>query len=239
MSDHSLERRLAPHVDPAWVEAFVVEARLRGVLGTVIGDALAEVDAHVVDSGQSAQEAFGDPKDYAHHFPADAAAGTGMGKVVMPPALQALGMMAVLQCVPALRADEPLAVTVGTIALVALLVAAFAALAKWSTPILRVAMSRPVVGAAGFAAFVVAGVAASFIPGTIATISAWWALGVGIALLAVGVMLGIERGERGADADPIVTPGDEPRPANLLTALTTNLIVPVVTGLVAALLLVL
>lgn len=77
MADHSFEQRLAPHVNPAWSEAFILEARLRGVLGTVIGDALAEVDAHVVDSGQSAEEAFGDPKDYAHHFPVDAAAGSG------------------------------------------------------------------------------------------------------------------------------------------------------------------
>ena len=49
----------------AWRDAFVLELRLRDVPGPQIGDALAEVDAHCADSGQSPQEAFGDPVHYA------------------------------------------------------------------------------------------------------------------------------------------------------------------------------
>jgi hypothetical protein len=51
--------------DDAWREAFVLELRLREVPGSVIGEALAEVDAHCADSGQTPQEAFGDPVRYA------------------------------------------------------------------------------------------------------------------------------------------------------------------------------
>lgn len=51
--------------DDAWRDAFVLELRMREVPGTVIGEALAEVDAHCADSGQTPQEAFGDPVRYA------------------------------------------------------------------------------------------------------------------------------------------------------------------------------
>lgn len=48
-----------------WREAFVAEARHGGLPGTVIGDALAEIDSHCADSGLSLAEAFGDPTRYA------------------------------------------------------------------------------------------------------------------------------------------------------------------------------
>ncbi len=51
-------------LDP-WRDAFVTELRLRDVNGARIGDALAEVDTHCAESGQSPAEAFGDPAAYA------------------------------------------------------------------------------------------------------------------------------------------------------------------------------
>ncbi len=51
-------------MDP-WRDAFVVQLRLRDVPGAAIGDALAQVDAHCAESGQSPLLAFGDPADYA------------------------------------------------------------------------------------------------------------------------------------------------------------------------------
>lgn len=56
---------LAPHVDRAWAETFVVEQRLLGVSGEQIGDALVTVDSHVADSGENAGAAFGDAREYA------------------------------------------------------------------------------------------------------------------------------------------------------------------------------
>jgi hypothetical protein len=48
-----------------WRDSFTAQTRLRGLPGSVIGEALAEIDAHCADSGQSPAEAFGDPVDYA------------------------------------------------------------------------------------------------------------------------------------------------------------------------------
>jgi len=62
---YSLERELAPHVDPQWAEWFLVTLRLQEVPGDRIGAALAEVEAHVAESGETAEEAFGEPVAYA------------------------------------------------------------------------------------------------------------------------------------------------------------------------------
>ena len=57
--------KLAPSIDAAWREAFVLELRLQGASGSTIADALVEVENHCADSGQSAQEAFGPAAEYA------------------------------------------------------------------------------------------------------------------------------------------------------------------------------
>lgn len=59
-----------PHLDPEWVEQFVVQLRLRDVPGARIGAHLAELEAHCADSGQRVSEAFGDPESYAREVAA-------------------------------------------------------------------------------------------------------------------------------------------------------------------------
>lgn len=49
----------------AWLEELTLELRMREVPGTAIGDALAQVRAHLAESGESAEEAFGTPEEYA------------------------------------------------------------------------------------------------------------------------------------------------------------------------------
>jgi hypothetical protein len=61
------------HLMDEWRDAFVTELRLRDVPGTQVGEALAEVDAHCTDSGQTPAEAFGDPVSYAAARAADLA----------------------------------------------------------------------------------------------------------------------------------------------------------------------
>jgi hypothetical protein len=51
--------------DERWMRDFVLELRLRGVNGSTIGDAVASVRELLRDSGQSAAEAFGQPRAYA------------------------------------------------------------------------------------------------------------------------------------------------------------------------------
>lgn len=54
-----------PPLTDEWLDEFVVQARLYDVPGPRIGDALAEIDAHCAESGQSPEDAFGDPRSYA------------------------------------------------------------------------------------------------------------------------------------------------------------------------------
>ncbi len=55
--------RRTPTLDP-WREELVLALRAHDVLGTRIGEALAEVDAHCAESGQSPEQAFGPPDVY-------------------------------------------------------------------------------------------------------------------------------------------------------------------------------
>lgn len=65
---------IAPSVEKAWRDTFIVELRLRSVPGQVIGDALMTVETHVAESGEEAHDAFGDAKTYAREI----AAATGI-----------------------------------------------------------------------------------------------------------------------------------------------------------------
>lgn len=64
-SKYRFEHEMAPHVDPKWAATFTMELNIRQAAGEEIGAALAEVDSHCAESGESAQEAFGDPIEYA------------------------------------------------------------------------------------------------------------------------------------------------------------------------------
>lgn len=65
---HMDDERLAPHLEAAWRDEFVFELRMLDVPGDVIGDALVTADTHVAESGETAQEAFGDPTVYAQEI---------------------------------------------------------------------------------------------------------------------------------------------------------------------------
>ena len=56
---------MSTEVAGEWRESFVLRARLRGVPGARIGEALAEVEAHCAESGETPDQAFGDPVVYA------------------------------------------------------------------------------------------------------------------------------------------------------------------------------
>lgn len=57
-----------------WLDEMIIELRLRDVRGTAIGDAAAQVEAHCAETGETPEEAFGDPREYARSldFPASA-----------------------------------------------------------------------------------------------------------------------------------------------------------------------
>ena len=64
-----------------WRDTFLLELRMREVPGARIGEALAEIETHCADSGESPDEAFGDPVAYAdalaRSLRADAAGAAG------------------------------------------------------------------------------------------------------------------------------------------------------------------
>ncbi len=236
---YEVERALAPHVEPEWAEAAILELRLLGVSGERVGAALAEVDAHCVDSGEPAAEAFGDPVAYARSLglPDDDSARAGIAIAALPPVLQTFGMLAVLWAVPALRRGEPVDVSTGLVAMLAAFAAAIAVLVVWSTPVLRLVVERPVVAmvaAMGALAAIVAPLLLA--TSTLIAAPAWPVLLGGAAALGAGVVWGLRRAK--LDASPLVVPNAPPPrwQGGRVAGLVATWQAPVMTALLAGVL---
>lgn len=144
---HTFVGDLAPHVDPKWAEAFMLELRLRGVHGDDIGAALAEIDSHCAEAEVTAEEAFGPAKDYAVSLdlPADTAQHTGeIVKAVLPSVFQLLGMMLMIWSAPVLGTGGLAEVTLGGVVLVLLVAASILLLAWKSGALMRFIMENRV-----------------------------------------------------------------------------------------------
>ena len=118
--------RLAPNVGRAWAEELVLELRLADVPGARIGDILATVDAHVRDSGESAEEAFGDARGYAEELTAGGslAQRPRWALTVVATVLGLAGMLTTFRAITPLLDREDIQVTggdVGVTVVVALL----------------------------------------------------------------------------------------------------------------------
>ncbi|MGL4832401.1 MAG: hypothetical protein ACRCWS_07520, partial [Propionibacteriaceae bacterium] len=48
-----------------WLDELTVQLRVLHIKGSTIGDIIAQVETHLIDSGESAHVAFGDPATYA------------------------------------------------------------------------------------------------------------------------------------------------------------------------------
>lgn len=197
---------LAPHVEKAWRDAFVIELRLRAVHGSGIGDALAEVESHVVDAATSAGDAFGDPTQYA----ALVAETTGR---LEPPrlrdvALVALGATSVVLALDGVVqwvGDGTVELTGATVVLVATMAAMPLVLRRHGAAILRYGFTGPAwrLGLVS-AAFVgsVVGLALLVRPWQLTTLPAAPVTVGALVLAAVGLVLGV-RGR----TDPLLAPG--------------------------------
>ena len=139
-----------PHIDRDWRDRFVVEQRLADRTGAQIGDALATVDAHCAESGESAEEAFGDPTAYSRSLVGDAA-GEPSRLAPRTAAGIACGLLALLilpRAVEAWIEGEPLSVTGGDLGAAVLVAVLGAVIVWWPTPVLRLVVGRPAVAAA-------------------------------------------------------------------------------------------
>jgi len=79
-----------PHIDKRWRDDFIIAMRMQDATGEQIGDALATVDAHCAESGESAEGAFGDPTDYATTLVLEPASGSRLGSSFVVGALMGL-----------------------------------------------------------------------------------------------------------------------------------------------------
>lgn len=206
---HETERAVAPHVDEGWAEALLVELRLRGVPGDVVGGVLAEVDAHVVDSGATAQDAFGDPVAYARSLdlPTVVEGPRDHLRTAGPVGLQLAGMLLTLWAATALAAGGPMTVTAGHLAVAALLTLQLVALALRSEAVLRAVVQRPVLAwfaFMGLMALVVAVLVVLRHP--VLTAPSPVVAALGLLLLAAGTGLAWRRHRSGVDHDPVLRP---------------------------------
>ncbi|WP_102510028.1 hypothetical protein [Sanguibacter massiliensis] len=136
---------LAPHVEPSWLDAFVLALRVHGVPGTLIGDALAEVESHCAEAGEPAAEAFGDPVAYAQslELAPDESLESEIRWGGVWSGLQLVALFAVPAAVRGLVRGEPVNVTGGMLLMVVLLLGIVAALGVKSTWAMRTVVERP------------------------------------------------------------------------------------------------
>lgn len=209
-------QRIAPGVDPRWLDDFVLEARLRDVPGDRIGDALSEVEAHCRDSGDPAPTAFGDATAYARTIAETypTARPTTPLRNLGPLGVEIAGMTAVITAVGELARGRDVTLTWGWLAMLAVLAVGCVVVALLGDRLLELVVRRPLVGAfavgAGVTAALVPSVLLLRIEAPVADLPAPAALGAGLLLLAVGIALDLARSRRGQAVDPVTAPGQEP-----------------------------
>ena len=190
-----------------WIDEMVVELRLRGVGGAAIGDAVAAVESHCADSGESPSEAFGDPRAYATSltFAEDDLTGDSLEEwvaVFAPVVVGLLGFSATTGAVSALLTGEGVAITRGGLASAAFLVVAVALLARF----LRAFLAHGVAGALYVGGAIAVGAMLPMLWRTPLVVVPPLPAGIaGIALLALSVVLG--RRARRLE-DPVLDPVD-------------------------------
>lgn len=118
-----------------WCDDFVLELRLLDVPGPVIGDRLAEVEAHCTDTGERPDEAFGNPTEYARELGQDRSPelAAGVWRVAIVGALQVVALLVGTSAAFRWARGEELpynVVQVGAVALLAALLLALPALLR-------------------------------------------------------------------------------------------------------------
>lgn len=217
--------RLAPTVETQWVEDFVLEQRLLGVPGDRIGDALALVESHVAESGESAREAFGDPTTYAREAAPQARADALDPSWFIGNGLGLAGMLLTVLGFNAWLTGEAVEVTVGWLVMVGLVAAAFLALHLAAEPFLRFVVRRPFMSFGLFLVhFALLIGALLLLPTPVADLPAVVAMGAGVLALVLGGVLEWRSATGGDLDDPVVGPGEapwprRPRPFAVLTLL--------------------
>ncbi|MGA8993531.1 MAG: hypothetical protein WB441_04395 [Nocardioidaceae bacterium] len=197
-----------PHIEPAWSEAFLIELRVRGVAGSQIGAALAEVETHCAESGETAHAAFGDARSYATalDLPPSPDQTASLRDELPSGGLGLGGMLLTLAAVGAWRSGTGVDVTVGSVAVLVILIVGIALIVRYAAPLLRAIATNPwfaiVFAVAPVAVFV--GVLLLFGRTVLLTMPMAPSLVVGVLALAASTFLALRRA--GTLEDPVVGP---------------------------------
>lgn len=198
---------LAPHVEPSWAEALVLELRLRDVPGDVIGDVLAEVESHVVDSRSPAHVAFGDPVAYAALVAETAARPEPVDvRTTVSSAVGGTALVVVVDAAVGWWRDDTFDLTGGTLALALGITLVVAALTRFGAPLLRrlvTASAWRTVPALMAVMAAVVGLSVLARQWHLATLPAAPVTLVALAVVAATTVLHL----RSPDVDPLVAPG--------------------------------
>lgn len=133
--------RIAPSVEKGWRDDFIIELRMLSVPGDRIGDALMTVETHVAESGESAQEAFGDPSAYAREI-AESEGAVGTSWVVNTWTVVGnitglVGMLAAVRAFTAWLQGGAVPITAGEVVGLVVLLLLVGAVLGWSTTAIR------------------------------------------------------------------------------------------------------
>jgi hypothetical protein len=190
-----IERSLAPHVDEAWAEAFILELRLMKVGGPHIGAALSEVESHCAESGEGAEEAFGGAAEYARNLDLPVVGDDSpraLLRSLRPIMVQVVGMFLLDWGFEAWLPGRPLGITAGHLVNIATYFFGIVLVVRFFDPVVRRVIRAPVRTWAALSLFFMAvtatGVAAlMLLDEVIWRVPAGWVLATGAAVLAAGL----------------------------------------------------
>jgi len=191
-----------PDLERTWVDEFTMQMTIQQAGADEIDQALADVRSHCADSGQSAREAFGDPRNYATTLAAEVPSAPRQSwldprriAMLLP---STLGLVVIQIALWAPRGDD-VPVSVGQVLLVAVAVPAWVVLtAPWMRRPKRDPLrpARPAFDEKGWRplwlTLGLAAVAVALWLGfdqAMFTVSKWGLLGLGLVLLVTGVSL--------------------------------------------------
>lgn len=191
----------------AWCEKLVLELRLRGVKGSRIGDEVASVEAYCAESGESAVDAFGDPREYAAALafdPDDVDDDVSTASLLVgawPAFLGLAGFYVASWAAAGLHTGGAVPIGLGQVVGVILVVAAIAVIVRFLGTVLR----HVAVFAVVFVVTIALAIAAArFLDITLFTAPFPVVVGVAVVLLAGSVVAHYRL--RGTDDDPVVDP---------------------------------
>jgi hypothetical protein len=213
---YAIAHGLAPHVDEVWAGSLLLELRLLGVAGDRIGAAVSEVESHCTESGQSAQEAFGDPVEYAQSLQLPEATDNSTQAITRSLTtilVQVLGMWLLNWSFEDWIGGQQLELTVGRLVSSTACLLAVVALVRFTDPLLRALVRRPI--ASGVLAYL-ACMAAFVIPLLLLDVVIWrGSAGLGVALGAAVLVGGVAwaiarlRTHGAEEEDPITSPFED------------------------------